>query len=86
MCKNLHVHMSCAHAQEATKDAGLRNLALKEEKLQQLQTEVHQALQVKAQEIQQLEAVIATLRQTESAQKKKVCPTERVLLQHVLEA
>ena len=46
MCKNLHVHMSCAHAQEATKDAGARNLALKEEKLQQLQTEVHQALQV----------------------------------------
>ncbi|KAK9908496.1 hypothetical protein WJX75_008680 [Coccomyxa subellipsoidea] len=69
--KELHLN-SVLEELEATKDAGLRNLALKEEKLQQLQTEVHLALQVKAQEIQQLEAVIATLRQTESAQKKKI--------------
>ena len=77
MCKMTIVHKSNGHAQEATKDAAVKNLANKEENILQLQTELQRVLHVKAQEIQQLEGVIAILRGTDSAQKKKVCPVPK---------
>ncbi len=46
---------------------------MKEGNIQQLKIELQHALEVKAQEIQQLETVIAILRDTEAVQKKKVC-------------
>lgn len=83
------IMLGILNVQEATREAYARNVEQKDEEIHQLKHQLHQLLDIKAQEKQQLEEAIAVLQDRESTLNKKVClccvelPTHDSLLRQI---